>query len=160
MRLRSHRRPVPEAVCAVPGRRLAWGLTLDGLALVASVDALHLGPGEALPWTEVEKAVWQPPALTVTEVSEVEGSGRTRTFVLAEDDHLAEVVRARVTSSVGWSDRHRLEPTGQVRLVGRRLPDQDALQWQLVFGQAADAADPAKRAQAEQMVASLRRTIG
>lgn len=160
MRLRPRRRPVPEAVRAVPVRRLAWGLTSDGLALVASDDALYLGPGDALPWTEVEKAVWKPPVLTVTQVSEVEGSGRARSFELADDDQLAEVVRARVTSSVGWSDRRRLEPSGHVRVVGRRLPGQDALHWQLVFGQAADAADPAKRAQAEQLVASLRRTIG
>lgn len=144
----------------MPVRRLAWGLTPEGLALVAAEEALHVGPDEVLAWSEVEKVVWKPPALTVTEVSEVEGSGRCRTFVLAEDDHLAEVVRARVTSSVGWSDRRRLEPDGHVRVVGRRLPGQDALHWQLVFGLAADAADPARRAQAEQLVSSLRRTIG
>lgn len=160
MKLFPARRLVPPAVQAVPARRLAWGVTEGGLALVASDDALHVGPDEALPWTEVEKVAWRAPALTVTEVSEVEGSGRSRTFVLTDDHHLAEVVRARVTSSVAWSDRRRLEPAGHVRLVGRRVPGQEQLRWQTVFEQSADAVDPAKRDQVERIVASLRRTIG
>lgn len=158
--MRRLRREVPAAVRALDvGRRLAWGLTQDGTAIVATSDALHVAD-ESLAWHEVEKAVWRPPYLVVTRASEVEGSGRTLTLALAEDDQLAETVRARVTSSVGWSDRRRLVPSGHVRLVGRRLPGQDRLRWQAVFADAADALDPAKRDQAEQLLAELRRTIG
>ena len=49
MRLRPVGRTVPEAVRAVAVRRLAWGLTSDGLALVAAEDALRVGPDEVLP---------------------------------------------------------------------------------------------------------------
>lgn len=154
------RREVPEAVRTVrAGRRLAWGLTDDGTAVVAGEHALHVG-GEELPWSGVEKAVWRPPVLVVCEVATVEGAGRIRRLVLVQDDRLAEVVRARVTSSVGWSDRRRLAPSGHVRLVGRRVPGQDALLWQTVFATDADAADPSKQVQAEQAVEELRRTIG
>lgn len=155
------RRPVPEAVTALrtQERREAWGLTLDGTALVATASALHAG-GSVLPWTQVEKVSWVPPRLVLTEVSEIEGSGAVRTFELAQDAHLAEVVRARVTSSIGWSDRRALVPAGAVRLVGRRSPDRDALDWQLVFEAGTDPHDPLLRVQAEQHVEGLRRTIG
>lgn len=158
--MRWGRRPVPEAVTALdaPGR-LAWGLTTDGTPLVATSTALYVA-AEPLPWTQVERVSWRPPELVVREVAEVEGGGRLRTFVLAEDDRLAEVVRARVTSSIGWSERRRLEPAGHVRVVGRRVPGADSLQWQVVYEQAEDAADPATRTQVAELVESLRRTLG
>lgn len=155
------RSSVPDAVrqLDVDERRLAWGLTDDGLPLVATPTALYVGP-ERLPWTQVERISWVPSTLTVLEVAEVEGSGRRRSFALAEDRHLAEVVRARVTSSVGWSDRRSLTPAGAVRLVGRRTPGVDLLDWQVVWEQGTDPSDPALQAQAQEWVAALRKTIG
>lgn len=155
------RTPVPEAVAALrtDERREAWGLTPDGTPLVATASALHVGP-TALAWTQVEKVSWVPPRLVLTEASEVEGSGSVRTFELAQDAHLAEIVRARVTSSIGWSDRRALVPSGAVRLVGRRSPGRDALDWQLVFEPGTDPNDPSLRAQAVAHVDGLRRTIG
>ena len=53
---------------------------------------------------------------------------------LAEDARLAETVRACVTSSVGWSDqRGSSARPADVRLVGRRVPGRDALEWQTVW---------------------------
>ena len=155
------RTPVPEAVAALrtDERREAWGLTPDGTPLVATASALYVGP-TVLAWTQVEKVSWAPPRLVITEASEVEGSGAVRTYELAQDAHLAEVVRARVTSSIGWSDRRALVPAGAVRLVGRRSPDRDALDWQLVFEAGTDPHDPLLRLQAERHVQGLRRTIG
>ncbi|MGB8650961.1 MAG: hypothetical protein WCD35_09890 [Mycobacteriales bacterium] len=152
---------MPPAVreLGLPERRLAWGLTPEGEALVATSSGLHAG-GEVLAWTLVEKVVWRPPLLTLTEVAEVEGSGRVREWTLEQDASLAEVVRARVTSSVGWSDRRALAPSGAVRLVGRRVPGQDALLWQAVYEQGTDVDDPQVRGQVATMVEELRRTIG
>ncbi|MDP9182409.1 MAG: hypothetical protein M3P04_06485 [Actinomycetota bacterium] len=155
------RRQVPAAVRAVrlEERRLAWGVTDDGVVLVATPSALHVGD-RALPWTQVVKVAWQEPVLTVREVAEVEDGGVAHQFSLAEQDRLAEVVRAQVTSSVAWSDVRRLEPVGKVRVVARRVPRQDALLWQLVWLEGTDPADEALRAQADALVIALRGTLG
>ena len=102
-------RRTPEAVRAfrLPERRLAWGVTDDGTVLTATASALYDGE-DPLPWTAIERVSWQPPVLTLVEASDVEGSGPRRSYALASDGRLAELVRARVTSSVGWTDRRRL----------------------------------------------------
>lgn len=158
MRLRSR---APEAVrsLALDERRLAWGIATGGLPLVATSSALHLGD-LVVPWVQVEKATWRPPVLTVVEVAEVEGTGTRHVVEVTYHAHLAEVVRARVTASVGWSDVRRLQPRGSVRLVGRRVPGQDALLWQVVYLDGTDPGDPALRAQATKLVAALRATLG
>jgi hypothetical protein len=140
-------------------RRLAWGLTEDGTALVATPSSLYAGD-QAIPWTRIAKAAWAPPVLTVTEVADIEDAGLARRFVLADDDGLAEVVRAQVTSSVAWTDVRRLEPRGKVRVVARRVPGRDALLWQLVWLDGTDPDDAALRAQADALVLALRGTIG
>jgi hypothetical protein len=152
---------VPDAVRAVPvdEHRLAWGVTDGGLALVATPSALWVGETK-LPWLQVEKAGWQPPVLTVVEVSEREGAGTRHVWTLADDRRLAETVRAQVTSSVAWSDVRRLQPAGKVRVVGRRVPGQDALLWQVVYLEGTNPADPVLRAQADAFAASLRATLG
>jgi hypothetical protein len=155
------RSKVPDAVRALAPdeRRLAWGLAADGTPLVATPTALYAG-SLRLPWTSVEKVVWRPPVLTVSEVADVEGSGPAHTWELAQDSRLAETVRAQVTSSVAWSDRRALQPRGHVRLVGRRVPGEDRLLWQTVWEPGTDPSDPALRAQAEAQLVGLRKTIG
>jgi hypothetical protein len=155
------RRTIPEAVRALrlEERRLAWGLTEDGTALVATPSTLYAGD-QHLAWTQVAKVAWAPPVLTVTEVADVEDAGLAHRFVLAEDDRLAEVVRAQVTSSVAWTDVRRLETGGKVRVVARRVPGRDALLWQVVWLDGTDAADPSLRAETDALVLALRGTIG
>lgn len=165
------RRPVPEAVRAVPltpgDRRVAWALTAGGVPVVASEQALLL-PGQdrlaghrRIEWTDVERAVWQRPVLTVTQVAAVAGSGAVHTVSLDDDDgDVPAIVQAKVTSSVAWSRHVRLHPTGGVRVVGRRHPGRDLLEWQLVFDEGTDPADPQLRAQAEQVLAGARRAVG
>jgi len=155
------RRQVPDAVRAVAldERRLGWGVATDGAVVVATPSALHVGE-QVLPWTQVAKAAWAPPVLTVLEVADVEDEGTVHRFELAEEDRLAEVVRARVTSSVAWSDVRRLQPDGKVRVVGRRVPGVDALLWQVVWLDGTDRTDPHLRAQADALVAALRGTLG
>ena len=158
MRLRPR---VPEAVRALAPteRHLGWALAEDGTPLVATPISLYAGE-LVLPWTQVAKVSWRPPMLAVREVAAVEDAGVEHRFALADDERLAEVVRTQVTSSVAWSDVRRLQPTGKVRLVGRRVPGTDALLWQVVWLEGTDPADPALRAQADAHVAALRGSLG
>lgn len=155
------RKQVPAAVRALAPteRRLAWALADDGTPLVATPTSLYAGE-LVLRWTDVARVSWQPPALTVREVASVDDAGVAHRFVLAEDAGLAETVRAQVTSSVAWTDVRRLEPSGKVRIVGRRVPGVDALLWQVVWLDGTDPGDPALAAQAEELVAGLRGSLG
>lgn len=158
------RRRVPDAVASVellPGeRRSAWALTPDGEPVVATEAALLLPGGVRLEWRRVERAAWQPPRLTVLEVADVEGTGARHTHELSDEGDLPAVVHSRVTASVAWTDHARLSPAGGVRVVGRRVPDAELLEWQLVYDVGTDREDPLVRAQAEQLVAQARRSIG
>ena len=140
-------------------RRIAWGVTTDGLPLVATPTSLYAG-SERLAWADIERVSWRPSTLLLIEASEVEGSGAQHCWELARDRRLAETIRAQVTSTIGWTDRRALQPSGHVRLVGRRIPGEDPLRWQLVFEPGTDPHDPQLRAQAEQLVDGLRRTLG
>jgi hypothetical protein len=159
------RRRVPDVVRTVAleqgDRRVAWALTDDGRPVVATERGLVLPGRPRVDWSDVERAGWQRPALTVVESSEVAGSGCTTTVVLADDDGgLPEVVRAGVSSSVAWSRHVRLVPTGGVRVVGRRRPGQELLDWQCVYDPGTDVSDPEIRAQAESVVLRARRSVG
>ena len=154
----------PEGVRAValePGeRRLAWALTPEGEPVLATDRALRLPGAEPLPWWEVEKATWARPLLTVLRVATVEGTGERRVVQLETEGDLPDAVRTSVTGSVGWSSHYRLRPAGGVRVVGRRKPCQDLLDWQLVFDAGTDLGAPEVRAQADELLLAARRTIG
>lgn len=156
MRLRPK---VPVEVRAVADRRLAWGLTTDGVALVASPTCLHVN-GEQVPWWQVERVGWADPTLRIVEVAEVEGSGIVHLWDLAEDHRLSTTIRERVTASVAWSDLRKLSPDGAVRLVGRRVPGQEVLTWQAFWQPGTDPGDPFLRAQVDAALDQLRKTIG
>ncbi len=119
-------------------------------------------PGsEPLPWWQVARAGWERPRLAVTVVAPVDGTGHSVEVELAEDDGgLPDLIRTRVTASVAWSSKTRLSSAGTVRVVGRRRPDREALEWQLVYDREADRHDPASVAEAEQLLDNARRTIG
>ena len=141
-------------------RRLAWGVTDDGAAVLATTAGLRLPGRGVLPWAEVERASWQRPELEVVQVSEVEGSGPRTRVVLADEHDLADAVRSQVVGSVAWSAVVKLATGGAVRVVGRRRPGRDDLQWQLVYQPGTDPQDPAVRAQAEAALLDARRTLG
>lgn len=158
------RRRVPEVVAALrlePGeRRSAWGLTPDGEPVVATDLGLRL-PGEPrLDWHDVEKATWQRPVLTVVRVAETAGTGERHCVRLEQEGALPDAVRGAVTGSVGWSNHYRLRPRGGVRVVGRRRPGLDLLDWQLVYDVGTDPSDPLVRVQAEELLLHARRTVG
>lgn len=160
------RTPLPAAVTAVAlpsgERRVAWALTPAGEAVVATTTGLRLPDGTVLGWDGIERALWDKPVLRLIELTELEGSGARHevTLDLDHDTDLPETVRARVSASVAWSSHVKLRPTGGVRVVGRRRPGMEVLDWQLVFDRETDPQDPAIRAQAEEHLLAARRTIG
>ena len=158
------RRRVPEVVSAVrlePGeRRSAWGLTPEGEPVLATDLGLRLPGAPRLDWHDVEKATWARPLLTVVRVAEIAGAGERRSVRLEQEGTLPDAVRSAVTGSVGWSSHYRLRPSGGVRVVGRRRPGQDLLDWQLVYDAGTDPEDPLVRTQAEELLLTARRTVG
>ncbi|MCW2615730.1 MAG: hypothetical protein JWN08_2724 [Frankiales bacterium] len=155
---------MPEAVRSVvldPGeRRTSWALTGSGDAVVATDAGLRIPGSGLLRWPDVEKATWQRPHLDVVEVAAVSGTGRRWRLDLVDEGDLPAAVHSAVTASVAWSTHVRLEPAGGVRIVGRRRPDQELLDWQVVYDRGTDPDDPALQAQAEALVVDARRTIG
>lgn len=159
------RRRVPESVRAralQPGeRRAGWGVTATGDTLVATDLGLYLpGTPGRVDWPDVEKAAWQRPHLEITEVAEVSGTGRRWRFELADEGGLPDLVRSKVSASVAWTTHVPLTPEGGVRVVGRRRPGREVLDWQLVYDQGIDRHDPAVQARAEAALLDARRTIG
>ena len=58
---------------------------------------------------------------------------------------------------------HALAPVCEhcgVRVVGRRRPGQDLLDWQLVYDAGTDLDDPLVRVQADELLLTARRTVG
>lgn len=150
-----------KQVALGPGeRRAAWATTPEGEPVVVSDLALLLPGGVRLAWPDVERATWKRPVLTVWGIAEVEGTGPRHEVEVVDEGDLPQAVRTRVTGSVGWSSHSRLQPEGGVRVVGRRRPGTEGLDWQMVFDRGTDPADPAVRAQAQRLLDSARRAIG
>ena len=141
-------------------RRTAWGLTTAGDPVVATDVGLRVPGPVRVDWPDVEKATWNRPVLEVVEVAAVSGTGRRWRFELAEEGELPETVRSAVTATVAWSTHVGLHPAGGVRVVGRRRPGRELLDWQLVYDRGTDVDDPAVQAQAQAVLADARRTIG
>ena len=150
-----------RAVALEPGeRRLGWALTTTGEPVLATDLGLRLPDGGRWAWPDIERVSWRRPQLLVVRVSASEGSGPRVQLELEQEEALADVVRSQVTGSIAWSDHVKLVPSGGVRVVGRRRPGQDLLEWQLVFDAGTDPDDPSLRAQADEVVLRARRTVG
>jgi hypothetical protein len=151
-------RPPAEALRLIDRdeRVTAWGRTADGDVVVATPMGLWL-PGAAgtarVGWHEIHKARWDDGVLTL--VLSVESSPGVREdappqrYVLGEPQGLPAEVRTRVTRSVAYTTHHRLADGG-VRIVARRVPGRDGLEWAVRY-------DPAtsRDADTDQRVADL-----
>lgn len=165
----AERRPPAEVVQPLDRdeRVVSWARSAGGAAVVATQLGLWLPEPEGLrrvSWHLIDRAVWRAGTLTVVTAVDTGGGVLAeqppRSVALADPRDLPPTVRTRVERSIAYTRHHRLQPTGGVRVVGRRVPGRDGLSWQLVFDRDTDPADPLLRMQADQFVATARADTG
>jgi hypothetical protein len=156
---RGHRSRLAGLELARGERVLAVARTADGAAVAATDVALHFplpaGDDARVPWERIDHAGWREGLLHVRETG-----GTTHRLRLAEPDAVPEAVQERVTATVVVSTHVRFPNAGGVRIVGRRAPRSETVNWTFVFDSGLDPADPGLRAKAEQALEDLRRQTG
>jgi hypothetical protein len=146
---------VRKSLDTEPGERvLTFAAAAEG-HVVATNLALHLSDGTRLPYEEIDKASWDEEGLRV-----ITTDGARHAERVAEPRLLPETVRERVNSTIVVNKHVSLPGRGGVRLVARRRPGGDMLGWTFVFDDGLDPEDPGLRAQAEQALEGIRRSMG
>jgi len=155
----------------VPGERvLAW-MAVGDSSLVATDTALVLpeedgvrrpaGADRRVPWDRVLRASWEPEIVEVTAQPETGGRPVVhRVRISGEPGVLPEVVRERVTSSIVVQHHAVLDGERGARFIARRIPGSTDLRWSVVFDAGLDPADPALRVVADEILATLRTSLG
>ncbi|MEU4578797.1 hypothetical protein ACBI99_37710 [Nonomuraea sp. ATR24] len=138
-----------------PGERvLTFAPSGDGY-LVATTLALHLPGGGRIPYEDVDRASWDENGLNL-----ITTGGERHRVSTTEPGLLPETVRERVNATIVVNKHVDLPGRGGVRLVARRRPGGEVTGWTLVFDDGLDPDDPGLRAQAEQALEGLRRSMG
>jgi hypothetical protein len=153
--------PVRDRLALEPGERtLSTAPTRGGSYAVATSTALHLptvsGDFARIPWERIDQANWKDGWLHVHETS----GGPEHHVQLTEPGSVPETVRERVTATIVMTRQARLPGGGTVRLAGRRPSGGGDVRWSFAFEPGLDPSDPGLRAQAEQILADLRRQTG
>jgi hypothetical protein len=165
-------KPPPEAVARLdPDERVVSWAPAPGGAVVATPLGLWLpGVPDRLPWHLIDKVIWRSNMLTL--IPAVDSGGGVlveqppRSVRLEEPRDIPQNVRARIEKAIAFTRHHPLpgaEGAGLrrgVRVVGRRVPGQDGVSWQLVFDPGVDRDDPAVRAAASAFVDQARAELG
>ncbi|HEX4816156.1 MAG TPA: hypothetical protein VFV66_25715 [Nonomuraea sp.] len=138
-----------------PGERVLTFARSDDGHVVATDLALFLADGTRVPYEEIDKASWDEQGLRVLTMD-----GGWHAERIAEPRMLPETVRERVNATIVVNKHVSLPGRGGVRLVARRRPGGEMLGWTLVFDDGLDPADPGLRAQAEQALEGVRRSMG
>lgn len=152
---------VRDALTIERGERvLASAPTRGGSHVVATTAALHVpapsGGFARIPWERVDQATWKDGWLHVEETS----GGAEHHVRLTEPGSVPETVRERVTATIAVTHQAHLPGGGKVRIAGRRPATGGDVRWTFVFDAGLDPDDPGLRAQAEQVLAALRRQTG
>ncbi|NBE99176.1 hypothetical protein FE391_37440 [Nonomuraea sp. KC401] len=135
-------------------RVLTFTHTPDG-HVVATNLALHLADGTRLPYEQIDRASWDEEGMRVLTTD-----GRWHAERIAEPRMLPETLRERVNATIVVNKHVDLPGKGGVRLVARRKPGGEVLGWTFVFDDGLDPEDPGLRAQAEQALEGMRRSMG
>ncbi|MEV4177887.1 hypothetical protein [Nonomuraea sp. NPDC049709] len=135
-------------------RVLTFAAANDGF-VVATNLALHLSDGTRVPYENIDKASWDEEGVRVLTMDGVRHFER-----ISEPRMLPETVRERVNSTIVVNKHVSLPGRGGVRLVARRRPGGEMLGWTFVFDDGLDPEDPGLRAQAEQALEGVRRSMG
>ncbi|MEV0613997.1 hypothetical protein AB0I81_11795 [Nonomuraea sp. NPDC050404] len=123
--------------------------------VVATDLALHLADGTRIPYERIDRASWDEEGVRV-----VTTDGVRHFEPISEPRMLPETIRERVNSTIVVNKHVSLPGKGGVRLVARRRPGGEMLGWTFVFDDGLDPQDPGLRAQAEQALEGVRRSMG
>ncbi|MFG1702568.1 hypothetical protein ACFLIM_05185 [Nonomuraea sp. M3C6] len=146
---------VRKSLDTEPGERVLTFARSDDGHVVATNLALYLSDGTRVPYEEVDKAAWDEEGVRVITMD-----GARHFERVPEPRLLPETVRERVNSTIVVNKHVRLPGRGGVRLVARRRPGGEVLGWTFVFDDGLDPEDPGLRAQAEQALEGVRRSMG
>ena len=130
-------------------RVMSWAPAEPSGAVVVTDRGLFLPGRERLGWHQIHKATWANSRLTVIPSTQVgQGQGYA---VMADDapvvvamtrpDDVPADVRTRVTRSVAFTAHYPL-PSGGVRVVARRIPGRDGVDWHVRYDDGTDQEDP------------------
>ncbi|PSK91372.1 hypothetical protein CLV63_12098 [Murinocardiopsis flavida] len=137
------------------GERVLSHAASDSGTLVATLHALHLPGGHAVPWEQIDRARWDDDGLVFVE----EGAGEHR-FAIADPGALAETVFERVTATILASRRIAIAGESGARLVARRPPGGDTVTWQVHLDDGVDPEDDAVRARVGAALDRLQEQLG
>lgn len=146
---------VRKALATEPGERVLTFAESAGGYVVATNLAVHLSGGTRVAYEDIDRASWDDEGLRIVTMD-----GERHREPIAEPRLLPETLRERVNATIVVNKHVALPGRGGVRLVARRRPGGEVLGWTLVFDEGLDPADPGVRAQAEQALEGVRRSMG
>ncbi|MGI5270137.1 hypothetical protein ACQEUU_13370 [Nonomuraea sp. CA-218870] len=146
---------VRASLTTEPGERVLAFTSSDDGHLVATTLALFLPDGTKVPYETVDKASWDEYGLRL-----ITTGGDRHEVRVPEPRLLPETLRERVNATIVVNKHVQLPGRGGVRLVARRRPGGEVIGWNLVFDEGLDPEDPGLRAQAEQALEGMRRSMG
>lgn len=145
-------------------RLLSWAPLASGGHAVATDRALVILRGadrQRVAWWQVTSATWDDQAQQIVLTALTEQGPQAVTLPVPERTPLPETVRERVQSSIVVSQHVPLRGSAGVRVVGRRVPGQADVLWQMVLDRGLDPTDEQVRALAQDAVERVRReTVG
>ena len=171
MRLfRKRETPPPEAVARLDKdeRVVSWAPAPGGAVVATQLGLWLPGVPDRLPWHLIDKATWRSDVLTIIPAVD-SGDGvlieqPPRSVRLEQPRDIPQTVRVRVEKAIAFTRHHPLtEGSGVrrgVRVVGRRVPGEDGVSWQMVFDAGIDRDDPTVRAAASAYVDQARAELG
>ena len=173
MRLfRKRETPPAESVARLDKneRVVSWAPVAGGAVVATQLGLWLPGVPDRLPWHLIDKATWRSDVLTIVAAVD-SGDGvlieqPPRSVRLEQPRDIPQTVRVRVEKAIAFTRHHPLpEADGGgvrrgVRVVGRRVPGEDGVSWQLVFDAGVDRDDPAVRAAASSYVKQARAELG
>jgi len=123
--------------------------------------ALYLPNGVVLGWNEIDQVVWHLDESRLDLVTlPIDGPARSYQIHLPDPGRLPELVRERVTSSIVVNHHVPLVGRRGAKIIARRIPGLDDLDWIVVYDQGVDGGDPEVKERVGDAVAVLRRDLG
>jgi hypothetical protein len=128
---------------------------------VAATDQGLVGTGWRVAWSMATHAQWydDTSTLVVTWLDDA-GEGHERPLVLDEPGLLPETVHERVTATILLSQHLPVGATLGVRVVARRQPGSDEVQWQIVPDPGVDLEDPEVSARVDAVIRVMGSELG